>query len=64
MTNHPVYKNVFISILELGFCREREAWEMEVPSKFLKAVHSFGKVRSGVGPLTCGEKMVVEMMEN
>lgn len=50
MTNHPVYKNVFISILELGFYREQEAWEMEVPSKLLKAVHSFG-----VGPLTRGE---------
>lgn len=46
MTKHPVYKNVFISILDLGFCRDREAWEMEVPSKLLKAVHTFGKVRS------------------
>lgn len=52
MTNHPVYKNVFISILELEFCRDMGDGGAK---HLLKAVHSFGKVRSGVGPLMCEE---------
>lgn len=53
--------------MKLGFCRKQEPKEVEVPSKLLKVMNSFVKVRSAVrlwaAEVLWGETMVVERTE-